>query len=400
MKKLVCLAIALVMVLGLAACASAEFKFERKIDLVCPWGVGGGADSTLRPLATLLQDILGVPVEVVNVEGGSGVNGVEYTYKQPADGYTFMLGTQSLYIQDMLGNTSMNFKTEFECEDVLVHSINAIVASKISLEKFGVSNWAELQAYIKDHPFEVSVAMLTATGVDGASLAQATEGLDLLEIPYSSGSDANSALVGGHCDLYVCGWDDIAGLVESGDIVPILALCEKRMTIAPDLQCSVENGIDSVMGPWRGIFAKKGTPQEAIDTLLKAMEDHRDDLIVIVAGYDKPMEKFLSSNPGLESRFNKYFHFPDYKGEELLAIFKGQCEKNGYALRGEAEQAAREMFDKLYENRDENFGNGRDVRNCFENMVVRQSNRVAAMENPDRDALMAVLPEDLKDGES
>ena len=88
MKKLVCLAIALVMVLGLAACASAEFKFERKIDLVCPWGVGGGADSTLRPMATLLQDILGVPVEVVNVEGGSGVNGVEYTYKQPADGYT------------------------------------------------------------------------------------------------------------------------------------------------------------------------------------------------------------------------------------------------------------------------------------------------------------------------
>ena len=120
MKKLVCLAIALVMVLGLAACASAEFKFERKIDLVCPWGVGGGADSTLRPMATLLQDILGVPVEVVNVEGGSGVNGVEYTYKQPADGYTYMLGTQSLYIQDMLGNTSMDFKTEFECEDVLV----------------------------------------------------------------------------------------------------------------------------------------------------------------------------------------------------------------------------------------------------------------------------------------
>ena len=272
MKKLVCLAIALVMVLGLAACASAEFKFERKIDLVCPWGVGGGADSTLRPLATLLQDILGVPVEVVNVEGGSGVNGVEYTYKQPADGYTFMLGTQSLYIQDMLGNTSMDFKTEFECEDVLVHSINAIVASKLSLEKFGVSNWAELQTYIKDHPFEVSVAMLTATGVDGASLAQATEGLDLLEIPYSSGSDANSALVGGHCDLYVCGWDDIAGLVESGDIVPILALCEKRMSIAPDLQCSVENGIDSVMGPWRGIFAKKGTPQGAIDALVAAIE--------------------------------------------------------------------------------------------------------------------------------
>ena len=258
MKKLVCIVLAIVMTLALAACASAEFKFERKIDLVCPWGVGGGADSTLRPMAQLLQGILGVPVEVVNVEGGSGVNGVEYTYKQPADGYTFMLGTQSLYIQDMLGNTSMDFKTEFECEDVLVHSINAIVASKISLEKFGVSNWAELQAYIKDHPFEVSVAMLTATGVDGASLAQATEGLDLMEIPYSSGSDANSALVGGHCDLYVCGWDDISGLVESGDIVPDCwcSVREPHVHLRLTCQCSVENGIDSVM-PVRGAASSR-----------------------------------------------------------------------------------------------------------------------------------------------
>ena len=157
--------------------------------------------------------------------------------------------------------------------DVLVHSINCIVASKVQMEKYGVTNWAELQQYITDHPFEVSVAMLTATGVDGASLAQATEGLDLLEIPYSSGSDANSALVGGHCDLYVCGWDDIAGLVESGDIIPILALCENRMSIQPELQCSGENGIESYMGPWRGLFAKNGTPQEAIDALVAAVEE-------------------------------------------------------------------------------------------------------------------------------
>ena len=81
MKKIVSLVLAVVMLVAVAACASAEFKFERKIDLVCPWGVGGGADSTLRPMASLLQDILGVPVEVVNVEGGSGVNGVEHTYK-------------------------------------------------------------------------------------------------------------------------------------------------------------------------------------------------------------------------------------------------------------------------------------------------------------------------------
>ena len=139
--------------------------------------------------------------------------------------------------------------------------------------------------------------------------------------------------------------------------------------------------------------------REAIETILKAMEDHRDDLIVIVAGYTGPMSEFLSSNPGLESRFNKYFYFPDYNGEELLEIFKIQCKKNSYALTEESEKAAKELFDSLYEERDENFGNGRDVRNRFEDMVVRQSNRVAAMEAPSKEDLMAVLPEDLEDEE-
>ena len=140
--------------------------------------------------------------------------------------------------------------------------------------------------------------------------------------------------------------------------------------------------------------------REAIETILKAMEDHRDDLIVIVAGYTGPMSEFLSSNPGLESRFNKYFYFPDYKGEELLEIFKSQCQKNGYALSEESEAAAKALFDELYKERDENFGNGRDVRNRFEDMVVRQSNRVAALDAPSREDLMAVLPEDLRDAES
>ena len=139
--------------------------------------------------------------------------------------------------------------------------------------------------------------------------------------------------------------------------------------------------------------------RESIETILKAMEDHRDDLIVIVAGYTGPMTEFLSSNPGLESRFNKYFFFPDYTGEQLLAIFKIQCKKNGYVLTEESEAAAKKLFDELYEERDANFGNGRDVRNRFEDMVVRQSNRVAAMEAPTKDDLMAVLPEDFLDEE-
>ena len=139
--------------------------------------------------------------------------------------------------------------------------------------------------------------------------------------------------------------------------------------------------------------------REAIETILKAMEDHRDDLIVIVAGYTDPMEKFLNSNPGLESRFNKYFFFPDYNGEELMKIFELQLDKNSYELTEESRKEAQDIFNRMYEERTRNFGNGRDVRNFFEDMVVRQSNRVAGMENPSKEDLVSVLPEDFYDPE-
>ena len=84
--------------------------------------------------------------------------------------------------------------------------------------------------------------------------------------------------------------------------------------------------------------------QEAIDTLLKAMEDHRDDLVVIVAGYDGLMEKFIQSNPGLESRFNRYLHFDDYTLDEMLEIFKMQCRKSQYTLSPDAEQDVKDFI--------------------------------------------------------
>ena len=134
---------------------------------------------------------------------------------------------------------------------------------------------------------------------------------------------------------------------------------------------------------------------EAIEVLLKNMEDHRKDLIVIVAGYSKPMERFLHSNPGLESRFNKYFYFEDYNGEELYSILQSMCQKNGYALSPEGGEQMRAELLELYERRDENFGNARDVRNRFEQAVARQSNRVAQLTSPTREQLMELLPQDL-----
>ena len=134
---------------------------------------------------------------------------------------------------------------------------------------------------------------------------------------------------------------------------------------------------------------------EAIEVLLKGMEDHRDDLIVIVAGYTEPMEQFIHANPGLESRFNKYFFFEDYDGGQLAEIFRSMCQKNGYALSPETDRAAAQAFQLMYEGRDENFGNAREVRNIFEQAVARQADRVAALEHPTREDLMALTETDL-----
>lgn len=135
---------------------------------------------------------------------------------------------------------------------------------------------------------------------------------------------------------------------------------------------------------------------EAIEVLLKNMEDHRKDLIVIVAGYTGPMEAFIHSNPGLESRFNKYFFFEDYDGTQLMDIFRSMCQKNGYALSQAAQALMEQELQALYASRDENFGNARDVRNLFEKAVARQSDRVAQLDQPTREQLMELLPEDLK----
>jgi len=133
--------------------------------------------------------------------------------------------------------------------------------------------------------------------------------------------------------------------------------------------------------------------QEAIDTILKAMEDHRDDLVVIVAGYTELMDKFVHSNPGLESRFNRFMFFPDYTVEEMMAIFKMRCGK-GYTLAEDAEPLVRDYIAE--ESADaESFGNARGVRNILEHIIVAQNNRLAKMENITREDLMLLTADDV-----
>ena len=134
--------------------------------------------------------------------------------------------------------------------------------------------------------------------------------------------------------------------------------------------------------------------QEAIDTILKAMEDHRDDLVVIVAGYTELMDRFIHSNPGLESRFNRFLEFADYTADELVAIFRMQCKKGCYTLDEGVEALVRDYITE--ENADsDSFGNARGVRNIFEHILVAQNNRLAAMEKVTKEDLMKITEEDV-----
>lgn len=139
--------------------------------------------------------------------------------------------------------------------------------------------------------------------------------------------------------------------------------------------------------------------QEAIDTILKAMEDHRDNLVVIVAGYTKPMERFINSNPGLKSRFNKYIEFPDYSVDELEQIFELDCRKYDYIVEEDAKKHIRELIVQRKTEKAENFANAREIRNMFEEIITNQARRVAALPSPTHEDMMTITMEDLTDQE-
>ena len=141
---------------------------------------------------------------------------------------------------------------------------------------------------------------------------------------------------------------------------------------------------------------------EAIDTLVKIMEDHRDNLVVIVAGYRDEMQQFLKSNTGLISRFNKFIDFPDYTVDELIQILNTMAGKSGFSIEEKAFHTIRIKLENLQEDMEsrmsteviKEFGNARGIRNIFEKMVVNHANRVVGMNDPTKEQLSEILLED------
>ena len=137
--------------------------------------------------------------------------------------------------------------------------------------------------------------------------------------------------------------------------------------------------------------------QEAISTLLKRMEDDRDRLVVIVAGYTNEMKRFIDSNPGLKSRFNRYINFPDYTSGELCQIFNMYVRKNQYSLTPDAERCLKTRLDSAVKHKDRNFGNARNARNIFEKSIQQQANRLSKEKNPTTKQLSELTASDIRE---
>ena len=192
------------------------------------------------------------------------------------------------------------------------------------------------------------------------------------------------------------------GVIEKGHLVE----CDRSMLVAGYAgQTAIKTNevIDSALG---GVLfideaytlvrgdGQDAFGQEAVDTLLKRMEDDRDRLVVIVAGYTDEMKNFIGSNPGLSSRFNRYIDFPDYTASDLFEIFRRMADKQKLDLSLDFENALKSLLQRIVEKADASFGNGRGVRNLYEKTLVNQANRLAQKDYGVSD-LMKLLPEDL-----
>lgn len=191
------------------------------------------------------------------------------------------------------------------------------------------------------------------------------------------------------------------GLLSKGHLVEVdrsKLVGEYIGQTAPKTNKVIDEALDGVLfidEAYTLVGGQNDYGAEAIATLLKRMEDDRDRLVVILAGYTNEIKEFIDSNPGLQSRFNRYIHFEDYSADELLEIFMRNIKKSGYNIKGDAYVQLQINIHQATAKRDKKFGNARYVRNLFEKIVQKQANRLSRIQNPTKEQLKMITIEDI-----
>lgn len=250
---------------------------KRPIEMVIPFGAGGSSDIFARQYTQIASQYLGKPINCINKSGAGTIEGMTYVYNAPADGYTVLEITPSLLIKELMNQSDIKFRAEFE----------PLLKVQADVQLFGVAkdspiqNLDDLIAAAKANPGSLKIGGISPGGLDDyiANGFSRAAGFEWTYVPYKSGSEAKAAVLGGELDVYQDKMINFLPLVQSGDIRPIVVLNETKLNIPGLENCasSKEAGIDFTQGSWRGFVIKKGTPPEVkaiiIDALKKAYED-------------------------------------------------------------------------------------------------------------------------------
>ena len=327
-----------------------------------------------RNLTSVYNDFFPERIELPGTEKESG--------KPPRPSDQILAGNDGTAVSTGNGKTTSDAKAEEvpkeKLEDLLAELNGYIGLDTVKEEVDQLVHWIQMQQLRKEHGLPTSDLSLHMVFSGNPGTGKTTIARFLSKIFHSLGILSKGQLV------EVDRGDLVAGYVGQ-TAIKTKDCINKAMggVLFIDEAYSLTNRGENDYGA------------EAVDTLLKAMEDHRDDLIVIVAGYIEPMQKFLHSNPGLESRFNRFIDFPDYTLDELMGIFDLRMNKAGYTMGEEARCALRQYID-IARLDVKGFGNARGVRNLFETTIARQADRLGETEGEiTREMLMELTVADV-----
>ncbi len=247
----------------------------RAIELVVPFGVGGGVDALCRTLAPLLEKRLGVSVAVVNKPGGNSVVAMNYVTSQPADGYTLTGVTNDILAAIAGGSTKLTV------DDLvwLTRALPDIEMFFVRANETRFKTFDEYVAYAKANPGKLSMAVAGAGGMEQivATLVNQAVGVSIKYVPYDVPTERYAALLGGHTDLLLKEPADMKQYLDEGRVKVLIQMIDKRPPQFADVPTSVEKGINVTMGLWRGLAVKAGTPPEITNYLYAVVKDAMND---------------------------------------------------------------------------------------------------------------------------
>ena len=270
MKKTSVCMLCLLLCLSLSACgkknvedrSAADWVWEYTVDITCPWGEGGGADTTLQAFRKSFQEISGTDIVIEHKSGSGGIAGMQYAQTKPADGYFYLLGTQSLLLMQISGETDYDVYHSIHPLCRLVYDCNLFVTAPDAPRK----DYEELHAYALDHPGELRCGLMSLMGLDSACVSAAF-GSAIELVPYQDGRSMLEDAANGVIDIAICGPGEATEMLSTGRLHILMSCTEEPVKIkgyAEPIPCAGELGVECFYGPGRGIFYIDGTPEEAI----------------------------------------------------------------------------------------------------------------------------------------